>query len=182
MRKLFTMALIAAIAIPVMAPATASAQSQRELRNDRQDIRQEQRDLNRARASGDRRDIRDARGDVREARQEYREDRRDRNRDRNGYRDRNRNWGSNDWRGYRNTNRNLYARGNWRAPFRYNRFQIGGRIAPNYFGSQYVIQDPWRYRLPIARPNTRWVRHYNDVLLVNYRTGRVIQVNRGFYF
>jgi len=30
--------------------------------------------------------------------------------------------------------------------------------------------------------NQRWVRHYNDVMLVNVRNGRVIQVHRGFFW
>ena len=167
MRKLITMGLIAAAAMPAM----ASAQSQRELQRDRQDIREEQRELSRARQSGDRGDIRDERGDLRDARREYRED----------FNDRNYRWGANDWRNYRTYNRNLYARGNFRAPFRYTRFAIGGRIAPSFFGSAYWIRDPWRYRLPAAGRNLRWIRHYNDVLLVNYRTGRVVQVQRGFY-
>jgi Ni/Co efflux regulator RcnB len=167
MRKFITLALIAATAIP----AAANAQSRGELRRDRQDIREEQRDLNQARRSGDRGDVRDARGDLREARQEYREDRGDRNR----------NWGRNDWRGYRDRNRNLYARGNWRAPFRYQTFRAGGRIAPNYYGRSYWINDPWRYRLPRARPNQRWIRHYNDVVLIDYRRGIVIDTYRGFY-
>lgn len=167
MRKLITGLLIAASALPAM----ASAQSQRELNRDRRDIRQEQRQLQNARARGDVRDIRDQREDVREARQEYRED----------YRDRNHRWGANDWTNYRNSNPRLYARGNWRAPFRYNAFTVGARISPLYFGSSYWIRDPWAYRLPVAGFGTRWVRHYNDVLLVDYRRGRVVRVIRGFY-
>lgn len=182
MRKMITMLLLAATAIP----AAASAQSQGELRRNQRDIREEQRELRQAVRSGDRREIRDERGDLREARQENREDLRDRrnngfnNRDRNW--ERNRNWGRNDWQGYRNQNRNLYARGNWRAPFRYNQFRIGGRIAPNYFGRSYWINDPWRYRLPPARGYARWVRHYNDVVLVDYRRGIVLNVIRNFYW
>ena len=96
--------------------------------------------------------------------------------------DRDRAWGRDDWRSWRNSNRSLYARGNWNAPFRYQTFRAGVRIAPNYYASRYVIADPWRYHLPPARPNTRWVRHYNDVLLVDYRRGIVVDVIRNFYF
>ncbi|URW75623.1 RcnB family protein [Sphingomonas donggukensis] len=171
MRKLIVMGLMAAVALPTMA-APAVAQSRAELRRDRQDIRQEQRDLNRAYRTGDRRDVRDARGDLREARQEYREDRADRNRS----------WGRDDWRGWRDRNRNLYARGTWRAPFRYTSFRVGGRIAPSYYGTRYYIADPWRYRLPPARGYQRWVRHYNDVILVDTRRGTVVSVIRNFYW
>ncbi|MGH6612915.1 RcnB family protein [Sphingomonas sp.] len=168
MRKLIIAALIGATAFPV----AASAQSQGEVRRDRQDLRQEQRELNRAYRHGDRRDIREQRRDVREARQELRED----------VRDRNRAWGRNDWRGYRDHNRAIYARGNWNAPFRYTAFRPGIRIAPSYFGSRYYIADPWRYRLPNVGRNQRWVRHYNDVILVDTRRGVVVDVIRNFYW
>lgn len=167
MRKLIITGLIAA----TMMPAAAQAQSQAEVRRDRQDLRQEQRDLNRAYRSGDPRAIREERRDVREARQELREDRYDRDR----------RWGRNDWRGYRDANRGLYARGNWNAPFRYTSFRSGGRIAPLYYGQRYYIADPWRYRLPPAPGYARWVRHYNDVILVDTRRGIVLDVNRGFF-
>jgi Ni/Co efflux regulator RcnB len=170
MRKLIITGLIAAIAMPA-AIAPAAAQDRGELRRDRQDIRSEQRDLNRARRTGDRGDVRDARQDVREARQEYREDRSDRNR----------RWGNDDWRGGRDSNRNLYARGNWRAPFRYQIFRTGGRIGTPYFASRYWISNPWRYRLPPVNGYQRWVRHYDDVLLVDTRRGTVLRVINNFY-
>ena len=168
MRKLITIALLAAVAMP----AAASAQSRGELRRDRQDIREERQDLRQARRYGDRGDVREQRRDVREARQEYRED----------LNDRNHRWGRDDWRGYRQQNRAVYARGNWRAPFGYTTFRPGVRIRPTYFAQSYWIADPWRYRLPAARANARWVRHYNDVLLVDYRRGIVLDVIRNFYW
>ena len=168
MRKLIIMGLLAATSLPV----AAQAQSQAEVRRDRQDVRQQERELDRAYRTGDRGDIRDERRDVREARQELREDRQDRNRA----------WGRNDWRGYRDHNRTIYARGNWRAPFRYTSFRVGGRIGPSYYDQRYFINDPWRYRLPPARGYARWVRHYNDVLLIDTRRGVVLDVNRGFFY
>lgn len=187
MRTFFTAALIAAM----MAPVSAGAQT-RELHRDRQDIRQEQRELRDAWRRGDRRDIREERRDLREARQEYREDRRDYRRDvrddwrrdrRDDWRDdRRRNWGRDDWRGYRNDHRAVYARGNWRAPFRYQSFRAGARIAPAYYGGRYAIVSPARYRLPPAYGATRWVRHYDDVLLVDARRGVVLDVIRNFFW
>lgn len=177
LRKTIITALMAAVAVP----GVASAQSYGELRRDRQDIREEQRELRDAQRRGDWRDVRDERRDVREARQEYREDLRDRNgRNWNGYNGRN--WGRNDWYGYRNQNRAIYARGNWRAPFRYQRFRPGVRIRPAYYGQRYVIADPWRYRLPAAAGYQRWVRHYDDLLLVDVRRGSVLRVIPGFYW
>lgn len=167
MRKFIILTLMAATALPT----AAVAQSNREVRESRRDLREEQRELQDARRHGDRRDVREERRDVREARQELREDRRDRDR----------RWGRNDWSSWRNQNRSLYARGNWRAPFRYNAFRPGVRISAGYYGPRYYIADPWRYRLPPAGYNQRWVRHYNDVLLINVRRGIVVDVIRNFY-
>ena len=119
--------------------------------------------------------------DVQRDRRELREDRRDLRDDRRDLReDRNRRWGNDDWRSWRNSNRGVYSRGNWRAPFRYNAFRAGVRIAPSYYGSSYWINDPWRYRLPAAGYGQRWVRHYDDLLLVDTRRGIVIRVINNF--
>lgn len=108
--------------------------------------------------------------DVQRDRREIRQDRRELRDDRRDYRqDVNRRWGDNDWRDWREHNRGLYARGGWRAPFRYTAFRAGVRIAPAYYGAAYVIADPWRYRLPPAGYGERWVRHYDDLLLSTLR-------------
>jgi Ni/Co efflux regulator RcnB len=144
-------------AATLITPIAAQAQTSRgELRRDRQEIREETRDLRQAYRGGNRAEIRDARGEVREARQEYRED-------------------LNDRRHYGN-------HGNrFNAPFRYNSFNIGVRLAPQYYGSGYRISNYGSYRLPAPGYNTRYVRHYRDLLLVNVRSGHVVQVYRGFY-
>jgi Ni/Co efflux regulator RcnB len=169
MRKIILATLMAATFLP----STAFAQNG-ELRRDRQDVRDQQRDVQRARQSGDRDDVRRERGQLRDARQELREDRRDVRQDR-------REWRRDDWRSYRNTNRGLYSRGNWNADFRYRSFTPGIRITSGYYAPRYYINDYGRYRLPTPGFNQRWVRHYNDVLLVDVRGGRVIQVLRNFY-
>lgn len=168
MRKLITATLLAATAL---LPATAQAQSRGELRRDRQEIREERRELRDAYRRGDRGDIRDARGDLREARREYREDLRDYRRDRRD-----------DWRYHRQRNRDLYARGSYRAPFRYQTFRPGYRIGAPYYQQRYWINDPYRYRLSQPIGYQRWVRHYDDVLLVDTRRGVIMDVIRGFYF
>ena len=168
MRKLILGTLIAATAFP----ALASAQSYGEIQRDRRDLDRQQRELRDARARGDWRDVRDQRGDVRDARRELREDQADRAR----------RWGDNDWRDWRGRNRGIYARGNFRAPFRYYAFRPGVRIAPSYWGSSYWINDPWRYRLPPAGYGRRWVRHYDDVLLIDTRRGVVVRVLNNFYW
>jgi Ni/Co efflux regulator RcnB len=174
MRKLVMAALIAAGALPAIVPAAATAQSREELRRDRQDIREERRELREAQRYGDRGDIREERREYRDARREYREDVRDRyGRDR---------YGRDDWRRYRQSNRALYTRGNWRAPFRYNQFRPGVRIGAPYYAQRYWISDPYRYHLPRPLGYQRWVRHYNDVLLIDTRRGVVVDVLNGFYF
>lgn len=175
MRRLIISALMAAVVLP----GAAAAQSREEVNRERRDVREAQRDLYDAQRRGDWRDARDARGDLRDARGDLRDARRDY---RDDVRDRDRQWGRNDWQSYRNQNRALYSRGNWRAPFRYNNWRAGSRIAPVYYGQRYWINDPWRYRLPPARSNARWVRHYNDAILVDHRRGIVVDVIRNFYW
>lgn len=55
-------------------------------------------------------------------------------------------------------------------------------IGRPYYAQRYWIADPGRYRLPPARGYQRWVRHYNDALLIDQRRGRVIDVIRNFYW
>lgn len=173
MRKILIAGVIAATLTPAVAQAQRiDRQERRELRRDRQDVREERRELNQARRTGDRGDIREERREYRGAVRELREDRVDARRD----------WNRNDWRGWRDHNRNTYARGHWRAPFRYRVFRPGVRLSVGYYSPRYYIADPWRYRLPRALSYQRWVRHYDDVLLVDIRTGRVIDVIRGFYW
>lgn len=153
--------LMLATALPlVSAPATAQT---RELRRDRQDIREEQRDVRQAQRYGDRRDVREERRDVREARQEYRDD-------------------LSDYRRYRAQNRNAFRAPAWRSDLRYRSFRTGARIPAAYYGSRYTLANPRYYRLPNPGARQRWVRHYNDVLLVDIRTGIVLRVIPGFFW
>lgn len=157
MRKLVILSLLAASLVPSI---TMAATSRGELARDRQDIREERRDLDRAYRHGSRHDVRDARKDYRDAKREYRE----------------------DWRDYRRTHAGIYRRGNWHAPFRYERIGIGRHLPPAYYGRGYVIANPGYYRLPPAYGTQRWVRHYDDVLLIDIRTGIVRNVIRGLYW
>jgi Ni/Co efflux regulator RcnB len=152
---------IAAVAA-TLSPMVAQAQT-RELQRDRQEVREEKRDLKQAKRYGDRGDVRDARGEVREAKQELREDRQ-------------------DWRGYKQQNRNAFRGTRFQAPFRYRTFNSGVSIGASYFAPRYRVTNYANYRLPQPGRYQTYVRHYNDVLLVNTRTGRVVQVYRGFYW
>ncbi len=110
----------------------------------------------------DRNDVREERRDVREAQRDVRDARRDVREQR--------------WE-YRNEVRDYNRARPWRAaPFKYQRFQVGASIRPNYYGRNYVISDYRRFRWDAPRANQQWVRHYDDALLVNTRTGRVVKV------
>jgi len=149
--KFLTAGLIAAL----MVPGAALAQTRGEVRESRQDVREEQRELRQAQRYGDRDDVRDERRDVREARQELREDRR-------------------DWR-----QESRYQ--NYRAPFRYQQFRVGTTLRSNYYAPAYRPSYDSRWGVPRAGRNLTYVRHYNDLLLVNERNGRVVKVYRNHF-
>ncbi|MFN7030716.1 MAG: DUF1090 family protein [Sphingopyxis sp.] len=149
--KFLTAGLIAAL----MVPGAALAQSRGEVRESRQDVREEQRELRQAQRYGDRDDVREERRDVRNARQELREDRR-------------------DWR-----QESRYQ--NYRAPFRYQQFRVGSTLRSNYYAPAYRPSYDSRWGVPRAGRNLTYVRHYNDLLLVNERNGRVVKVYRNHF-
>ena len=93
----------------------------------------------------------------------------------------NRDWRNNrtyDWQVWRQQHRSVFRMHRYRDPYgwAYQMFTIGWRLWPNYYSSGYWIADPWTYRLPPAPPGTRWIRYYNDALLVDTWTGEVIDV------
>ena len=138
-----------------------AAQAQtREMQRNNQEVREEKRDLKDAKRYGTREDIREERRDVREAKQERRE----------------------DWRDYRQSNRQVFRGTRFNAPFRYRTFDTGVSIGQSYYAPRYRVSNYSNYRLPQPGRYQTYVRHYNDVLLVNTRTGRVIRAYRGFYW
>jgi Ni/Co efflux regulator RcnB len=110
--------------------------------------------------------------------------------DNNHRRDRvnwNTNWrhdGRYDWHNWRNHHRSNFHLGFYYDPFGwgYQPYGIGWRLWPNYYSSNYWINDPWQYRLPFAPPGTQWIRYYNDALLVDTYTGEVVDVIRNFFW
>jgi hypothetical protein len=115
---------------------------------------------------------------------------------RSGYRDSNRDdrrsW-NHDWRrdnrynwySYRNSNRNVFHLGSYYSPYRnysYSRVNIGFRLGSLFFGSRYWINDPWQYRLPEAYGGYRWIRYYDDALLVDTYSGEVVDVIYDFFW
>ena len=92
----------------------------------------------------------------------------------------NRGWRGNtryDWARYRTANRNAYRLPRYYAPSGwggYRRFGIGTTVASGLWGQNYWIADPFAYRLPEAYGPYRWVRYYGDALLIDLRTGLVV--------
>lgn len=148
--------------------------SRREARQERREVRQDRREDRREVRQDRREDRRDWRQDRREFRQDARQWNRDWQRDRRY-----------DWRGHRNYNRQIFRARPYYAPYRgysYNRFSIGVILDRLLWGQNYWISDPWQYRLPPAPYGYQWVRYYNDVLLVDTYTGRVVDVIHDFFW
>ena len=89
-----------------------------------------------------------------------------------------------DWRNYRTSHRSLYRLSRYFDPYgrNYRRFSIGFSLGSSYYGSNYWLDDPWMYRLPPAYGPYRWVRYYDDALLVNIYTGQVVDVLYSFFW
>lgn len=114
-------------------------------------------------------------------RNDYRDQRRDHRRWDRGWRGNNRY----DWYRYRSSNRNLYRAGAYYVPYRnwsYRRISVGFTLGSLFYGSRYWINDPWRYRLPEVYGPYRWVRYYDDVLLVDMYSGQVVDVIYDFFW
>ena len=89
-----------------------------------------------------------------------------------------------DWRDHRRRHRSLFHFGFYFDPFgwSYRPYSIGWRLWPSYYRSSYWLQDPWSYRLPYAPPGYRWIRYYDDALLVDTWDGTVVDVIRDFFW
>lgn len=101
----------------------------------------------------------------------------------------NRGWRDNnryDWYGYRNRYGNVYRAPRYYHPYGsgygYRSFGIGIYLDSLFYSSRYWINDPYSYRLPDAPYGYRWVRYYDDVLLVDMRSGYVVDVIRNFFW
>lgn len=176
MRKLLlATATLAAIALPAAANAQYYDYDDRQdLREEQRDVREEERELERARRFGDYDDIRDEREDLSEAREDYREERHEeRYEDYGGYGG----YGRDD--GYYGGDDGYYApRGYAGRPV-----ERGYRLGRPYFDSRFQIGNLGRYGLYRPRyGHARWIRHGRDILLVDTRSGVVLEVRRGRYW
>lgn len=146
--------LTAGLIAAMIVPAAAQAQT-RDIREDRRDVREERREYKDALRYGDRKDVREERREYNDARRDLRDSQR-------------------DWR--RDTR---YS--NYRAPFRYQQFNVGATLRSNYYAPSYRPAYDSRWGVPRAGRNLTYVRHYNDLLLVNERNGRVVKVYRNHF-
>lgn len=90
-----------------------------------------------------------------------------------------------NWHDYRRKHRDIYRLGRYYSPYHhhnYSRISIGIYLDSLFFGSRYWINDPWQYRLPDVYGPYRWVRYYDDALLVNTYTGEVVDVVYDFFW
>lgn len=173
----------------VFPPSRERREDRRERIEDRREAREERRD--------DRRDAR------RERRDDWRVERRhswDDRRGENGWPS----WGRDayrggqvwspgwrydrryDWNSHRRYNRGLYRLPRYYPPrgqgYQYRRFGLGVTLPRALIYESYWLDDPWTYRLPPAYGPYRWVRYYGDALLVDLRTGRVVDVVHDIFY
>ena len=141
---------------------------------------------NRRQASGDRYGDPRARNDWTRSRLDRRDDGWTRSRfaERSQW---NRGWRGDDrydWNGYRTAHRGAYRLPLYDAPGRdrYRRFAIGTGLDASLWNHAYWIADPYAYRLPQAGGPYRWVRYYDDALLVDQRGGRVVDAVYGIFW
>lgn len=90
-----------------------------------------------------------------------------------------------NWSSYRARNRTVFSSGRYYAPYRnysYRRLSIGFALGSGFYGSRYWINDPYSYRLPEVYGPYRWVRYYDDVLLVDTYTGEVVDAIYDFFW
>ena len=89
-----------------------------------------------------------------------------------------------NWQDWRRRHRSTFHLGLYFDPFGwgYQPYQIGWRLWPNYYNSNYWLSDPYEYRLPYAPPGYRWIRYYDDAILVDTWNGQVVDVIYNFFW
>jgi hypothetical protein len=90
-----------------------------------------------------------------------------------------------NWHSWRSHNRDIFRWGSYYSPYRnysYRRLNIGFFLDSMFYSNRYWINDPWQYRLPDAYGPYRWVRYYDDALLVDIYSGEVVDVINNFFW
>lgn len=150
--------LSATLMAALLTPVAVQAQT-REIERERRDMREERRELRDAQRYGSPRDVREERREYADARHDYRDAKR-------------------DWRDDRRDDR---RHAGWNAPFRYQRFSVGATLNRGYYAPAYRPAWDARWGVPHAGRALTYVRHYDDLLLVNMRSGKVVKVYRGHF-
>ena len=89
-----------------------------------------------------------------------------------------------NWRDHRRRHRSLFRLGFYFDPFgwSYRRHHIGWRLWPSYYERSHWLNDPYMYRLPYAPYPYKWVRYWDDALLVDTWSGEVVDVVHDFFW
>ena len=89
-----------------------------------------------------------------------------------------------DWQDWRRHHHSSFHIGFYLDPFGfgYQRMGYGWQLFPSYYQSSYWLRDPWQYRLPPVYGPYRWVRYYDDALLVDTWSGEVVDVIYNFFW
>ena len=89
-----------------------------------------------------------------------------------------------DWQRYRARNQSIFRIGRYNDPFGwgYRRPSIGITLYAGYYQPDSWLDDPWQYRLPPVYGPYRWVRYYDDALLVDIYSGQVVDVIDNFFW
>jgi hypothetical protein len=90
-----------------------------------------------------------------------------------------------NWYDYRSRNQSYFSPGRYYAPrygSNYGQINIGFTIGSSYYSNNYWINNPSYYRIPQSYGPYRWVRYYDDVLLVDIRNGAVVDVINNFFW
>ena len=143
--------ILSGLMAALVVPAAASAQTG-EIRKDERKVDRQNEELQRAVETGNLRDIEEQARDARKAGQELREDRDD------------------------------FARKQYVSPYRnwsYSALTPGTKLRSRFYGTKYTVGHPDGYELTRAKRNQRWVRYGDDLVLVNLRSGRVLEVASG---
>ncbi len=65
------------------------------------------------------------------------------------------------------------------APYRgwaFRPVRVGHQLRPAFFGSRYYVTNYGAYHVRAPGRYQRWIRYGDDLVLVNVRTGRVLEV------
>lgn len=89
-----------------------------------------------------------------------------------------------DWNGWRNDHGDRFRMKRYYNPhgYRYYRWDMGRRLDPWFYSRSYWIMDPWFYRLPPAYGDYRWVRYFDDVMLIDLRSGEIVDIIYDFFW